>query len=246
MTEMQLAETLVELADTLVDDFDVIEFLHVLTERCVDVLGVDACGLLLADQRGGALQVAAASTAATHTLELLQLQADEGPCVDCFRTGQAVSVPDLRATTDHWPRFTPAAVEAGYAAVYAIPMRLRAEVIGALNLFDGTAHAIGEDRLRMARAMADVATIGLLQERVARRREVLVEQLQTALNSRLIIEQAKGVVAERDQMDVDQAFVWLRNTARSRNQRLSELSRDVVEHRGGSLSAAPGVPPGHG
>ncbi|MCW6003460.1 GAF domain-containing protein, partial [Micromonospora sp. CPCC 205371] len=190
MAEIQLADVFVEMADTLVDDFDVIDFLHGLTERCVQLLGVSAAGLLLTDQRD-TLQVVAASSERTRLLELFQLQTDQGPCVDCFRTGQPVSVADL-TTAGRWPRFTAAAAEVGFAAVHAVPMRLRAEVIGALNLFDATAGPLDEGKLRIGQALADVATIGLLQQRAIRRREVLTEQLETALRSRVLIEQAKG------------------------------------------------------
>lgn len=235
MAETQLADVFVEMADTLVDDFDVIEFLHVLTERCVDLLGVSAAGLLLTDQRD-TLQLVAASSERTRLLELFQLQTDQGPCLDCFRTGQPVSVADLTLATARWPRFTAAAAEVGFAAVHALPMRLRSEVIGALNLFDVQPGGIDEGKLSIGQAVADVATIGLLQQRAIHRRDMLTEQLQTALNSRVLIEQAKGILAERLQVDVGQAFAILRDGARSRNRRLSELSQAIVD---GSEQLAP-------
>ncbi|WP_230415931.1 GAF and ANTAR domain-containing protein [Micromonospora tarapacensis] len=235
MAETQLADVFVEMADTLVDDFDVIEFLHVLTERCVDLLGVSAAGLLLNDQRD-TLQVVAASSERTRLLELFQLQTDEGPCLDCFRTGQPVSVADLNLTTARWPRFTAAAAEVGFAAVHALPMRLRSEIIGALNLFEVRPGALDEGKLRIGQALAGVATIGLLQQRAIHRRDMLTEQLQTALNSRVLIEQAKGILAERLQVDMGQAFALLRDSARGRNRRLSELSQAIVD---GSEQFAP-------
>lgn len=227
MAPVQLADVFVEMADTLVDDFDVIDFLHVLAERCVQLLGVSAAGLLLTDQQG-ALQVVAASSERTRLLELFQLQTDQGPCVDCFRTGQPVSVTDL-PTAGRWPRFTAAAAEVGFVAVHALPMRLREEVIGALNLFDTVRGTLDSGTLRIGQALADVATIGLLQQRAIHRRDVLTEQLQTALNSRILIEQAKGVLAERLHVDLADAFTMLRGSARSHNRRLSDLAQAVVD-----------------
>jgi GAF domain-containing protein len=227
MAEVELADVFVEMADTLVDDFDVIEFLHVMTERCVQLLGVSAAGLLLTDGQD-TLQVVAASSERTRLLELFQLQADQGPCVECFRTGQPVSVADLPSAR-RWPRFTAAAAEVGFAAVHAVPMRLRTEVIGALNFFDTKPGALDADKLRIGQALADVATIGLLQQRAIHRRDVLTEQLQTALNSRVLIEQAKGVLAERLHVDVADAFTVLRTGARSHNRRLSELAQAIVD-----------------
>jgi GAF domain-containing protein len=227
MVEIQLADVFVEMADTLVDDFDVIDFMHVLTERCVQLLDVSAAGLLLTDGQDK-LQVVAASSERTRLLELFQLQADQGPCVDCFRTGQPVSVADL-PSAGRWPRFTAAAAEVGFAAVHALPMRLRTEVIGALNLFDASPGALDEGKLRIGQALADVASIGLLQQRAIRRRDVLTEQLQTALNSRVLIEQAKGVLAERLHLDVDEAFIVLRSGARRNNRRLSELAQAIID-----------------
>jgi len=227
MAEVELADVFVEMADTLVDDFDVIEFLHVMTERCVQLLGVSAAGLLLTDGQD-TLQVVAASSERTRLLELFQLQADQGPCVECFRTGQPVSVADL-PSAGRWPRFAAAAAEVGFAAVHAVPMRLRTEVIGALNFFDTKPGAVDADKLRIGQALADVATIGLLQQRAIHRRDVLTEQLQTALNSRVLIEQAKGVLAERLHVDVADAFTVLRTGARSHNRRLSELAQAIVD-----------------
>lgn len=227
MAEVQLGDVFVEMADTLVDDFDVIDFLHVLTERCVQLLGVSAAGLLLTDAQD-TLQVVAASSERTRLLELFQLQADEGPCVDCFRSGQPVSVTDLPAA-GRWPRFSAAAAEAGFAAVHAVPMRLRTQIIGALNLFDTAPGALDEDKLRIGQALADVATIGLLQQRAIRRGDILTEQLQTALNSRVLIEQAKGVLAERLGVDMDEAFTLLRNSARNHNRHLSALAQAIVD-----------------
>jgi transcriptional regulator with GAF, ATPase, and Fis domain len=227
MAEPLLADVFVEMADTLVDDFDLIDFLHVLTERCVQLLDVSAAGLLLTDGQDK-LQVVAASSERTRLLELFQLQTDEGPCLDCFRSGTAVSVTDLH-TTQRWPRFSSAAAEVGFASVHALPMRLRTEVIGALNLFDTAPGTLDEDRVRIGQALADVATIGLLQQRAIHRRDVVTEQLQNALNSRVLIEQAKGLLAERLRLSVDEAFTLLRDAARSRNRRLSDLAQAIVD-----------------
>ena len=228
MRERQLAGVFVELADTLVDEFDLIDFLYRLTVRCVDLLGVSAAGLLLADQRD-ALQVVAASTERTRLLELLQLQTDQGPCPECFHTGAPVAVPDLTAAADRWPAFVAEARRIGFASVYAAPMRLRTEIIGALNFFDTREGPLPDDTIRLGQALADVATIGLLQARAINRRDILTEQLQAALNSRILIEQAKGVLAERRHLDMEQAFTLLRTEARNTNRRLSELARAVVD-----------------
>jgi len=228
MSERQLADVFVALADTLVDDFDVVDFLHELTVQCAQVLGVSAAGVLLSDQRG-TLRVVAASTEQTRLLELLQSQIDQGPCPECFHTGRPVAVADLSAATGRWPSFVAEARRVGFVSVHAVPMRLRTDVIGALNLFGDRTGALDLDTIRLAQALADVATIGMLQARAIRQRDTLAEQLQTALNSRIVIEQAKGVIAERRQVDMDQSFMLLRSTARTNNRRLSELARAVVD-----------------
>ncbi len=228
MEAQLLAETFVELTDTMVVGFDVIDFLHVLTDRSVQLLDVSAAGLLLADPRGE-LRVVAASSEAVRLLELFQLQNDQGPCLDCYRSGQPVQAADLNAETARWPRFTPGALQAGFAAVHALPMRLRDQVIGALNLFRAQAGAFDPADVRVGQAMADVATIGLLHERSMRHSDTLNEQLQTALNSRVLIEQAKGKLAERLGLDMDQAFNLLREYARNRNVRLSDLALAFID-----------------
>jgi transcriptional regulator with GAF, ATPase, and Fis domain len=223
-----LSETFVELTDTMVAGFDAIDFLHVLTDRSVQLLDVSAAGLLLADPRGE-LRVVAASSEAARLVELFQLQNDQGPCLDCFRTGQPVQAGDLAAEAQHWPRFAAAAGQAGFAAVQALPMRLREQVIGALNLFRATPGAFDPVEIRIGQALADVATISLLHERSMRHSDTLNEQLQTALNSRVIIEQAKGKLAERLGVDMDQAFTLLRDRARTSNRRLSDLAQALVD-----------------
>jgi ANTAR domain-containing protein/GAF domain-containing protein len=227
MAQPLLSDVFIEMADTLVDDFDVLEFLHTLTERCVQLLGVTAAGLMVTDG-AGKLRVVAASSERTRLLELFELQTDEGPCVECFHSAAAVSVENL-PTAGRWPRFTAAASEVGFAAVHALPMRLRSDVIGALNLFGTEPGALAGEKLRIGQALADIATVGLLQQRAIRARDVLAEQLQAALNSRVLIEQAKGLLAERLQVDVEQAFAILRSTARNRNQRLSDLAQALVD-----------------
>jgi transcriptional regulator with GAF, ATPase, and Fis domain len=243
----RLVETFVELADTLIDDFDVIDFLHLLVDRCVELLNVDAAGLLLANQHGR-LQVIATSDEQVRLLELFQLQNDEGPCLDAFASGARISHTDLSTGGNRWPRFAEAATDAGFAAVDALPMRLRSEVIGALNLFRTSPGELNESALQTAQALVAVATIGLLQERSIRHQEILTEQLQTALNSRVVIEQAKGLVAERLGLDMQGAFSALRGHARAHNLKLSDVARAVVAGQIGTDdllgTAAPSGKPG--
>jgi transcriptional regulator with GAF, ATPase, and Fis domain len=228
MDTQLLSDTFVDLADTMVAEFDVIDFLHMLADRSVRLLPAAAAGVLLADPRGQ-LRVAAASSEAAGLVELFQIQNDQGPCLDCFRTGQPVTAADLGGIGQPWPRFAAAAAQAGFGAVHALPMRLRDQVIGALNLFSADTGPLGQADLRIGQALADVATIGLLQEQNVRRAETLAEQLQAALNSRVIIEQAKGRLAERLGLNMDQAFALLRDHARNTNQRLTDMARHIID-----------------
>lgn len=228
--EQRLAHVFVELADTLVDDFDVLEFLSMLVERCVELLDVAAAGVVLSDQKGG-LRMAAASSEQARLVELFAIQADDGPCPECVRTGEQVWSADLGVEGLRWPRFAPAARAAGFHAAHAVPMRLRRTVIGALNLLTTRSDGVGEGSVRLGQALADVATIGILQQRAIHDSMMLAEQLQTALNSRVVIEQAKGVLSAHAGVDMHQAFAALRGYARSTNVRLSDLARTVAEGR---------------
>ena len=232
--EEVLARTLVELADTLVDDFDVVDLLTRLADRCVEVLDVDAAGIMLAAPDGH-LRVMASSSEAMRLLELFEIQTQEGPCLDAHRTGAAVVNQDLAATDSGWPRFCAEALSAGFRSVHALPMRLRGSVIGALNLFRVEVGEIGPADIEVAQAFADVATIGILQDRAAHEAQVINEQLTHALNSRIVIEQAKGMVAERLNIDMEASFTTLRNHARNHNLRLAEVARAII---GGTMTAA--------
>jgi transcriptional regulator with GAF, ATPase, and Fis domain len=223
----QLAEVFVEMADTLVDDFDLVDFLDTVTSTASELGGARAAGLLLADERGG-LQLMAASDQRAEMLELFQIQAMEGPCHDCYRQGSAVVNADLRAASARWPQFAPRAVAAGYRSVHAFPMRLRRDVIGALNLFGTEAVDLHDGDVRVIQALADVATIGLLQERSIRQSEDLASQLQAALSSRVVVEQAKGALAQIHGGTPDEGFERLRRYCRSRHLRLSDVARAVL------------------
>jgi len=189
---------------------------------------VTACGVLLADHHG-ALNVLAASTEQTRLLELFQLQNSQGPCLDCYRTGTNIQCADLSAGDARWPLFAPVARDYGFAAVHALPMRLRDEVLGAVNLFSASPGDLDAETIELGQSLADVATIGIVHERTIRRREEVTEQLQTALNSRILIEQAKGSIAQRLNISVDQAFAVLRAHARSTNSKLTEVAAAVIE-----------------
>jgi GAF domain-containing protein len=223
----KLAEVFVEAADTLVDDFDLIEFLQRLTTRTSELFEVSAAGLLLADENG-LLQLMAASDERSEMIELFQVQAAEGPCQDCYRGGAAVINADLRSAADRWPKFAPKATAAGYRAVHAFPLRLRGEVIGALNLFGTHPGQMASAEVVAVQSLADIATIGLLQERAIRRRDALTEQLQVALNSRIAIEQAKGALAQIHGCTVEEAFELMRRYTRRHNLRLGEVAFQVT------------------
>jgi transcriptional regulator with GAF, ATPase, and Fis domain len=232
--EEALAETFVLLADTLVDDYDVVDLLDRLVGACVNLLTVDAAGLLLDDQRGH-LAVVASTNDNLRLLDVLQIQSAEGPCLDCVRSGAVVASAELTSDADdRWPQFRRAAVEAGYRSVVAIPLRLREQTIGGLTMLRIQAEPVPAGDQRLAQALADVATIGILQRRSAHRSMVLAEQLQHALNSRVVIEQAKGVLAEYHKLSMEDAFEALRRYARAHNTKLSDVALSVVR---GTLDA---------
>jgi GAF domain-containing protein len=224
----RLSKIFVEVADTLVDDFDLVDFLHMLTVRTATLVGASAVGLLLADQRGY-LRFMAASDEKARILEIFQVQINEGPCLDAYRTAAPVINANLAEAADRWPEFSKHALAAGFRSVHAFPMRVRREVIGALNVFGSSIGGDFDDAdVQIVQALTDVATIGLLQERAVRRGEVLTEQLQAALNSRILIEQAKGVIAQAHGMSIDAAFTALRGYARRHNRKLTELADDLL------------------
>jgi GAF domain-containing protein len=223
-----VVRALVDLAGSLVGDFDAIEVLQLLVDHCVSALDVEAAGVLLADHED-VLRIVVSSSEEARLLELYQLQSGEGPCVDAYRSADPVSVPDLTGTDGRWPRFAPAAHEVGYRGVLALPMKLREEAIGGLNLFFTDRHPmLTDEHLPLAQAMADVATVAITHGRLARRSQELTQQLQTALNSRVVIEQAKGLIAGRLEVELEHAFELLRFRARNTNRRLTELAHDVT------------------
>jgi GAF domain-containing protein len=228
----RLSDVFVEVADTLVADFDLVDFLHNVARHSAEITGSSAVGLMLSDH-DGRLRYMAASSENARLLELFQLQHAEGPCLDCHRSGREVVNTDLAAAGALWPTFAPRAVAMGFASVHAFPMRLRDQVIGAMNVFRDDTSPLGSDEVRVARALADVATIALMQERAITHAEALTEQLQGALNSRIVIEQAKGAVARSFGIGVDEAFDLLRGHARRNRLRLTDLAGSLVADTAG-------------
>ena len=240
--EVALARAFVRLADTLASDFDLVDFLQGLSADSVEILGAEAAGVMLVDMRGG-LRLIASSDERMRLLELFELQGAQGPCLDAFSTGRPVqaSAADGRI---RWPDFARRASDSGFQMLCAVPLRVRTDVIGAMNLFRGTDAPFTSDEMDIAQAMAEMAAIGLIQERALRERTFLTEQLQAALTSRVIIEQAKGMLAEYLKVTVDDAFELLRNYARTRNRKLSDVARDVIDRKipGTALTTRPGQP----
>lgn len=229
-----LARTFVELADTLVDDYDVVDFLSTLSDRCVELLESVEVGLVLLDRQGG-LQVMASSTERMRVAELFEVQNEEGPCFDCQRGGEQIINKSLGGAENRWPRFGPMARAAGFHMVHALPLRLRSDVIGAMNIFDTEPREMTLQQVNISQALADAATIGILQERSVRQQIDVAAQLQGALNSRVVIEQAKGVVAEHQKVSMEDAFAMLRGYSRNSRVPLSDVARAVIDR---SLSSA--------
>jgi hypothetical protein len=226
--EDRLVEALVTLADTLVDHYDIIDFLQTLAERCVDLVDVSAAGIMLADPQRE-LRHAACSNEQMRLVELFELQVEEGPCFDAYRTQAPVICGSPDEAAERWPEFARNANESGFAAFSAVPMRLRTDAVGALNLFSTDARALCDSDIKVVQAMADIATIGILQERSIRDAHAFSTQLEVALDSRVVIEQAKGIVAERSHISVDQAFEQIRRFARAHNRLLSETARQIID-----------------
>ena len=226
-TEADVTQAFVAVASGLVKGGDVVDLLATLTSDCARLLDVASAGLLLADGRG-VLHVMAASSERTHELEVFQVQRADGPCRDTYLSGEPVCAPDLQAESERWPLFVPAARQAGFASVHALPLRLGEVTLGALNLFGASVGALNEQDLSLGQALADVATVALVQDRAVTDRESLNVQLQTALSSRVVLEQAKGLLTQQGDLDMSEAFRFLRRYARDHNQRLTDVARAVV------------------
>jgi GAF domain-containing protein len=226
--EQRINDAFVQVADTLVADYDIVDLLHTLVEVCTTVLDVQAGGLVLADDNGD-LQLMASTSEKADFVEVMQLAAGVGPCVDCFHTGVPVSVPDIQDSDHKWPEFEAAMTAQGFRAVHATPLRLRGQVLGAMNLFSIDLGELNAPDVAVAQALADVATIGILQERSIRETGIVTEQLQRALESRILIEQAKGVLSAMGVMSVDEAFTALRDFARRNNRSLRGVAEGVID-----------------
>ena len=239
--ESDVVRSLVEMADTLVDDYDVVDMLTGLADRCVGLLGASAAGVMLASPAGG-LGLVASSSEAMRLLELFELQAQEGPCLDAFATGEPVGHQELEAGTGRWPSFSAAAVRAGFRSAMALPLRLREVTLGALNLLGNTRAPMTEPDVIVARAFADLAALSVVQHRTSAEAQRLNEQLSAALSSRVVIEQAKGVISERAGVDLAEAFSQLRAYARNRNLRLTDVARAAVDGSLDTRAWAPALP----
>ncbi|MEY9837138.1 ANTAR domain-containing protein [Streptacidiphilus sp. EB103A] len=228
--EQRMTEVFVEVADSLIDDFDLIDFLQQLSVRCMELLDVAAVGILLADQHDN-LQTMAASDEHTRLLELFALQHDQGPCVECYKSGTArtnIDLSDPRITAD-WPEFAARAAGTGFVTANALPLRLRGRVIGAVGLFQTSPVPLSDQDIALAQALADVATIAILQQRTLDHSQIERAQLQSALTSRIALEQAKGILAERWQVTVDEAFAAFRGYARAHQRQLAKLAREIAD-----------------
>jgi GAF domain-containing protein len=226
--EADVARSLVEMASALADDHDVVDLLTGLADRCVSLLGVSAAGVMLASPEGS-LGLVASSSEAMRLLELFELQAQQGPCLDAFRTGERVEHQNLDAGSGRWPSFAAAARQAGFQSAFALPLRLRETTIGAMNLLSTTRTPMDEADVIVARAFADLAALSIIQHQAAAEAQRLNEQLSAALTSRVVIEQAKGIISERAGIQLDKAFSRLRAHARNHNLRLTDVARAAID-----------------
>ena len=223
----RVSAAFVKIADTLVGDYDVLDLLYTLVEQSVELLDAAAAGLMLAGE-DGALQVLASTSEESQLVEVLQQQSGAGPCVDCYTTGTPITIRDIAGTKDRWPEFKDAATSQGFRSVHAFPMRLHGRTIGAMNLFRTEVGELTAEDVAIGQALADVSTISLLQQRTIRESAVVNDQLQKALNSRILIEQAKGMVAHVENIDTNEAFQRLRSYARANNRNLHETAEAVL------------------
>jgi GAF domain-containing protein len=228
--ETRLNAAFVKLADTLTDDYDIVDLLHTLVEECTAIFDIQAAGLMLADA-AGRLQLVASTSEKADLVEIMQLNAGLGPCVECYESGMPVAIADIAKSGDKWPDFTAEALKQGFRSIYATPLRLRGQTIGTLNLLSVTVGELNGPDALAAQALSDVATIGILQERLIKERGVLADQLQRALDSRVLIEQAKGVLSESESINVADAFLTMRAYARAHNMRLHDVAEGIVERR---------------
>ncbi|MES2169676.1 MAG: GAF and ANTAR domain-containing protein [Actinomycetota bacterium] len=224
--ETRINSAFVAVADTLTHDFDVVDLLHTLVEQCTTILDTDAGGLMLVDGNGR-LQLMTSTSEAADFVEVMQLNADSGPCIDCFASGRAISVPDITESPDEWSAFRDAAVQAGFLAAHATPLKLRGQVIGTMNLFGTSRGALSERDAAVAQALSDVATIGILQERLVREGTIVAEQLHRALDTRILVEQAKGIISHTLSLTIEESFAVLRTYARNNNLTIRSVAEGV-------------------
>ena len=225
--EKRLASAFVTLADTLVAGYDVVDLLQTLVDTTADIFDASAAGLMLVDE-DGELAVVASTSERRHLVDLMQLRLGYGPSVECFRTGEVVEIDDLEHAEPRWPDFNAGALSLGFRSVFAFPLRLRGTIIGSLTLFRSTTSDMSEEDIQIAQGLADVATIGILHERAIRESDLAKEQLQRALNSRVVIEQAKGVLAQTKSIGMDESFSLLRNYARANGLKLHDVAEQIV------------------
>jgi GAF domain-containing protein len=211
----------------LSDELDLIDVLDQLLMACLSILGVDAAAVLIDDQNGHLIPVASSSEEA-RLLELFQVHMNQGPCLDAIRGGTTVFSHDLQDERERWPAFCDAALEIGYHSVVAVPMRLNGTTIGGLNIFSNQAGQQSDERRRLGTALGHLAALAISHQQSARRSAALAEQLQHALSSRVVIEQAKGVLAERLDLTMEAAFDRIRRYARDHNQKLGEVCAGVI------------------
>jgi GAF domain-containing protein len=242
--ESRLSAAFVSSADTLTDEYDMVDLLHTLLDECIEVLRLSAGGLMIADSLGH-LELLASTSEKADLVEVMQLAAGSGPCIECFTTGASVAIPDINDTTERWPEFSAVALKQGFCSVLAVPLKLRGQIIGTMNLFAGRVGTVSERDAAIAQALADVATIGILQERAIRETNIVTEQLQRALDSRILIEQAKGVLSEVGSLEMDAAFAALREYARNNNLSLREVAERVVNRSLNILTDSPRAQPKH-